>query len=337
MRPVRLDSLRNLSCLLVKDFIIPQQVDQRHPSIKEFRFDGGELGLPPRVGALDLRGNMDSGAPWEIAEFEVFGRGYASEASLVSEIIALGQSRPVVHRFFDTAAPTRPVVFESFTTRDVDGDRQIDTDELAQSVLAQQVDLDAPGQPVLLGKVRWRLQVDGPGAQAHLRIRSGMSPHTRIYQRGTTPDSRSPCVDESILHDWPSPGTRLDAFSYAALSPVQRAQFTSLPANGFDPGDGFRGGWTPWSTPIELVPTVGGQSTAVATLPIHLPLSRYVQSRVDCRTDEDSGTALDFVELDYGPPIASRGIVAQITPTQAQLGVASVYTYMLLPEFDSPT
>lgn len=111
------------SRLLVNDFIIPQHLDQMRPAIKEFRFDGGELGLPPRVRALDLRGNMDSGVPWEIAEFEVFGRGSASEASLISKIIDLGQSRPVVHRFFDTAAPVRPVVFESFTMRDVDGDR----------------------------------------------------------------------------------------------------------------------------------------------------------------------------------------------------------------------
>ena len=158
------------------------------PAIKEFRFDGGELGLPPRVRALDLRGNMDSGVPWEIAAVEAFGRGDALEASLISKIIDLGQSRPVVLRFFDTAVPARSVVFESFTMRDVDVDRQIDTDELAQSVLAQQVDLDEPGLPVLLGKVRWRFQVGGLCAQDHLRIRSGTSPQPRIYQRGTTPD-----------------------------------------------------------------------------------------------------------------------------------------------------
>ena len=62
---------------------------------------------------------------------------------------------------------------------------------------------------------------------------------------------------------------------------------------------------------------------------------RSVQSRLpDGRPQRDR---FDFVEPDYRPPIAGRGIVAQITPTQAQLGVAFVYTYVLLPEFDSPT
>ncbi len=324
------------SRLLVNDFIIPQQVDQVRPAIKEFRFDGGEFGPSPNVRALDLRGDMDSGIPWEIAEFEVFGSGYSHEASLVSEIVDLGQSRPVVHRFFDAEDSTRPVSFESFTTRDMDGDNHIDIDELAQSALSQQVDLEATGQSVILGDVRYRLQAEGDHAHAHMRIRSGTSPHTRIYQRGTNPESQSPFVDDSIVLDWPQPGTRLDAYGYAALSEVQRARFKTLPMNEFGSEDGIRGGWTPWSPPLELSPGVPG-SIVHAALPFRLPLSRYVQLRVDFTADSQGGTALDFIELDYGVPVAGRGILAQITPTKAQLGVVSTYTYALLPAFDSPT
>ncbi len=322
--------------LLVNDFIIPQQVDRVRPAIKEFRFDRGEFGPPPNVRALDLRGDMDSGVPWEIAEFEVFGSGYAHEASLVSEIVDLGQSRPVVHRFFDAEDSTRPVPFESFTTRDIDGDNHIDIDELAQSALRQQVDLEATGQSIILGDVRYRLQAEGDGARAYLRIRSGTSPHTRIYQGGTSPESQSPFVDDSIVLDWPQPGIRLDAYSYAALSEVQRARFKTLPMNEFGSEDGISGGWTPWSPPLELSPGVPG-SIVHAVLPFRLPLSRYVQLRVDFTADSQGGTALDFIELDYGAPAAGRGILAQITPTKAQLGVVSTYTYALLPAFDSPT
>jgi len=164
------------SRLLVNDFIIPQQIDQARPAIKEFRFAGGEFGPSPNVRALDLRGDMDSGVPWEIAEFEVFGSGYSHEASLVSEIVDLGQPRPVVHRFFDAEDPTRPVPFESFTTRDMDGDNHIGIDELAQSALRQQVDLEASGQSIILGDVRYRLQNEGEGARVQLRIRSGPRP-----------------------------------------------------------------------------------------------------------------------------------------------------------------
>ena len=320
--------------LLVNDFIIPQQVDQVRPPIKEFHFDGGEHGSPPTVRALDFRGDMDSGVPWEIAEFEIFGSGYSRQASLVSEIVDLGRSQPVSHRFFDPDDPSRPMPFESFTTRDVDGDGHIDSGELAQSALAKQVDFNAPGQSIILGDLRWRLQLEGQGSRAHLRIRSGTSPDTRIYQRGTNPDLRSPFVDDPIVLDWPAPGTRLDAYSYAALSAVQRAEFRSLPLNEVGAADGASGGWTPWSSPIEL--TASAQAPASTAFPFRLPLSRYVQLRVDFTADSQSGTAIDFIEVDYGLPVAGNGILAQIMPTQAQLGTPSSYTYVLLPQLDSP-
>ena len=326
------------SRLLVNDFIIPQQIDRLRPPTKEFHFDHGELGAPPTVRALDLRGDMDSGVPWEIAEFEIFGSGYSHEASFVSEIVDLGQSKPVPHRFFDPENPSRPVPFESFVTRDVDGDRHIDTAELAQSALDQQVNFDTPGQPVILGDLRWRLQLEDEGAKVHLRIRSGTSPDTRIYQRGTRPESRSPFVDDPIVLDWPEPGSRLDVFSYAALSEVQRPTFKSLPLNEFGSADGANGGWSPWSSPMELTPSAATAGSVVSmAFPFRLPLSRYVQLRLDFTTQLQGGAAVDFIEVDYGPPVASRGILAEIMPTQAELGMVSSYTYIIRPEFDSLT
>lgn len=81
------------------------------------------------------------------------------------------------------------------------------------------------------------------------------------------------------------------------------------------------------------------ESTIVrsSTLPFRLPLSRYVQLRVDYTADSQGETALDFIQPDYGAPAAGLGILAQITPTQAQLGVASIYVYALLPAFTSLT
>ena len=211
---------------------------------------------------------MDSGVPWETKEFEVFGSGYSHEAFLVSEIVDLGQSRPVVYRFFDAEDPTRPVPFESFSTRDIDGDKHIDIDELAQSII--------------LGDVRYRLQAEGDGAGAHLRIRSGTSPHTRIYQRGTNPDSQSPFVDAQIVLDWPAPGTRLNVYSYAALSEVQRAKFKMLPMNECGSADGISGGWTPWSPPLELSPGVDDRSIVHTSLPSALEPLRPTARRLYC-------------------------------------------------------
>ena len=328
------------SRLLVNDFIIPRQVDRTRPAIKEFRFDGGELGPPPTVRALDLRGDMDSGVPWEIAEFEVFGSGYSHEASLVSEIVDLGRADPVIHRFFAEDDPSRPLPLEWFTTRDIDGDRHIDADELAQTALARQIDFDAPGGQVIIGDVRWRLQTEGAGALAHLRVRSGTAPDTRIYQRGISPELRSPFVEAPILLDWPARGSRLDVYSYTALSEVQRASFKTLPLNEPGAQDGMGGGWTPWSSPLELSPSRPGEVTASAAA-LRLPLSRYVQFRVDFSSGPGRGTAprggaaVDFIEIDYGVPVAGRGIRAEIFPTRADLGVTSSYTLALLPEFEA--
>jgi hypothetical protein len=66
-------------------------------------------------------------------------------------------------------------------------------------------------------------------------------------------------------------------------------------------------------------------------------LSRYVQLRADFTADSQGGSALDFIEVDYGAPAAGQGILAQITPTQVQLGVVSSYAYILLPAFASVT
>lgn len=325
-----------LTRLNVSEFIIPQQQGATRPAIKEYLFGPeSELGESRLVQILDFRSAQPSGEQWELAEFEVYGHGYADSASYVTEVIDVGQPRGAqVRRYFDPAEPSRPITFESVQTSDRDRNESITTDELGSTILAQQFDPDAPGSLVTWGRVRWSGTREGPKGNVLIRVRAGTSADTHIYQRKVGGGVYSPFIADPIIFDWPQRGARVTAASYVALSSLDRAAAKTLPRNVPGELDGMAGGWTPWSAPFNFDDAlVDARGRGGLSLPLPA-LARYVQFRLDFQSFEDSGVSIDWLEFDYGPPVVGRGVVAEIYPREpVELGKAVAFEYVLNPTF----
>ena len=319
--------------LLVYDYIIPRQVDQTRPPIKEYPFDGGALGDPKRVRALDMRASMPEGQTWELAEFEVYGHGYALDASYVTEIIDVGTSRPRYRRYVDEEDPDRPITFENILTVDTDRNGKIDPEERSSAKLATQFDHQAPGTPVTWGRMRWKGRMEGEDADVQVRVRAGSSLDTHIYTRSVGRGVYSAFIDRPLILDWPERGSRIDAFSYIALSGLERPGLGELVYNTPTDRDGIKGGWTFWSSPFNFKDGLvdeNGEGGVLLPLP---PLTRYIQFRFDFESGHDNGISLDYVEFDFSPPVVSRGVVAEIFPdATGRLGENTSFQYVLKPD-----
>lgn len=319
--------------LVLSDFIIPLQTDQTRPAIKEYLFDGGELGDPRRVRVMDMRSLMPEGQTWELAEFEAYGHGYALDASYVTEIIDVGTPAPRYRRYADEQDPTRAIAFESVLTVDANRNGKIDPEEQSSAKLAKQFDQNASGIPVTWGRARWKGRKEGKDADVQVRVRSGSSLDTRIYTRKVGRGVYSTFIDKPIVLDWPVRGSQVDAFSYIALSGLERPTLRELVYNTPTDRDGIKGGWTFWSSPFTFEDGLvdeNGKGGILLPLP---PLTRYIQFRFDFETTEDSGISLDYIEFDFSPPVVSRGVVAEIFPdTTGRLGQISSFYYVLKPD-----
>ncbi len=319
--------------LVVYDFIIPRQIDQARPPVKEYRFDGGALGDPRRVRVLDMRSNMPEGQTWELAEFEAFGHGYALDASYVTEIIDVGTSTPRYRRYFDEEDPTRPIPFERILTKDSNRNNAIDDDEKSSFKLAKQFDHNVPGGSVTWGWARWKGIKEGQDANVQVRVRTGTSLDTHIYTRKVGRGVYSQFLDKSIILDWPTRGSQVDAFSYIALSGLERPTARELHYNMPTNQDGAKGGWSFWSSPFSFEDGAvdeNGEGGILLPLP---PLTRYIQFRFDFESTENSGISLDYLEFDFSPPFVSRGVVAEIFPdVTEQLGQSVAFQYIIKPD-----
>lgn len=315
--------------LVASRFLIPRQVDQYRPVVKDYRVDP-----PQKVRVVSMGSQVREGDTWEIAESELYGHGYALDASYFTEIIDVGPTVPRARRYYDPAEPGRPVPFELIRSVDANSDGALAPQELAAATAAAQFDPDLPGQAVSWGRVRWRGAVAGVGGDVQVRVRTGSSLDPRLYQRRVGPGVTSAFVEAPILLDWPARGSRLDAHSYAALPSVARAPYRELPANLFGAQDGVAGGWTPWSAPIDFAAgavAVDGAGGLTLALP---PLMRYIQFRFDFASTQDSGASLDYLEFDYSRPVVPGGVVAEIYPdTAAVLGRPLPFQYVLRPRF----
>ncbi len=327
-----LDELR--TSMVAIDPIIPRQTDQTRPPIKEYRFGEDEEFPPKRARILNFSSQMPEGQTWELAEFEAYGHGYALDAAYVTEIIDVGTPQPRYRRYFDLQDADRPIALETVQTLDSNDDGTISTSELASNRVTSQFDANAVGNPVTWGRVRWSGKIEGDEADLQIRVRSGTSLDTRIYQRKLGRGVVSPFTGPSIVADWPAPGSRLELFSYTQLSGLERTPVKDLPANLVTDRDGSPGGWTAWSAPFDFT---DGQVAEGATgggilLPLP-PLHRYIQFQLNFISGEDSGISLDFLEFDFSSPVVSRGILAEIFPdTAAVLGLASGFSYVLKPD-----
>lgn len=330
-----LDELR--TSMNTRDPIIPRQIDQTRPPIKEYRFGENEEYPPRKARILNFVSRMPEGQTWELSEFQVYGHGYALDATYVSEIIDVGTSRPRFRRYFDLDDPSRPIALETIQTKDSNDDGRVSGDELAANRIASQFDAAATGRPVTWGRVRWSGQVEGENADLQIRVRSGTSLDTRIYQRKVGRGVVSPFIGASLVADWPEPGSRLELFSYAQLSGLTRSPVKDLPLNLVTDQDGSPGGWTQWTAPFDFLEgKVDADATSGGILLPLPPLHRYIQFKLDFVSGEESGISLDFLEFDFANPVVSRGILAEIFPdTAAVLGEPTVFSYVLKPDLST--
>ena len=303
-----------------RSFLIPEQKDQKLPAVKDFRLDGGELG-PPRNARLvilepqltDLtfsQGLMETA--WELAEVELYGRGYAQDAAYVTEIIDVGAASPRYQRYHDPDQSGRPMPYEDLV-------------EANPAAARRQFDPTVPGRSVSLGRVRWQGELEGSGAGVSVRVRTGASLDPYVYQREVAPGIRS---------EFAETGERLTAEEFLAMRSRERAPVAVLPYNHLHRGeDGALVGWTPWSAPIDFATGHAGPGGGVD---IPQPgLTRYVQFRLDFTGGPAAGAALDFIEFNFGAPYVSGGILAELEPETASLGDPTAFRYVLRPVFAS--
>jgi len=301
--------------LNVARFMLPEQVDKKLPIIKDFHLDGGELGPPQRARLLTFQVTLPkvgssayATAPWEVAEYEIYGRGFAMDASYVSEIIDVGGSQ--YRRYFDAAGQSVP--FES-----------VRQDRVAQ---LRSFDPGLPGHLVNWGKVRWRGRAEGTGAaSAAIRVRAGTTPDPLVYQRQ---------VEQGIVSEVDASGNRIDAAAYLSMPVLQRVPGQLLPHDRMREGDdGRMAGWTPWSAPLDFRSgLVDAEGRGGVDVPIPV-LSRYVQFRIDFENEEDAGVALDYLEIDFHEPRVGGSVVAEIFPSTASLGTVAEFVYVIKPTF----
>lgn len=323
--------------MVARDPVIPRQTDQLRPPVKEYRFGEDEENPPTKARILNFASQMPEGQTWELAEFEAYGHGYALDASYVTEIIDVGTVRPRFRRYFDPEDSSRPIALETIQTLDDNDDDTISEEELASTKVASQFNTEASGTPVTWGRVRWHGTVEGEEADLQIRVRSGTSLDTHIYERVVGRGVVSPFTGPSIIADWPAPGSRLDLFSWTQLSGLQRSALRALPQNQVTDRDGIAGGWTPWSAPFDFNEGLveKGQTTGGVALPLP-PLHRYIQFQLDFVSGEDSGVSLDYLEFDFSSPVVSRGILAEIFPdTASVLGVPTSFDYVLKPDLST--
>ena len=317
--------------LVSSRFLIPQQIDQQRPVIKDFRLEPAQ-----KVRTLSLSSRVAEGDVWEIAEAEYFGHGYALDASYYSEIIDVGPSEPRARRYVDKDEPWRSIPLEFIRTIDVNGDGSISIDEQAGTRAAVQYDPLLPGSSVSWGHVRWHGERVGDDGNVQIRVRTGTSPDPRIYQRRVGPGVVSSFIEAPILFDWPTRGSRLQADSYLSLSSVARSPYKELPANLFGSQDGVDGGWTAWSAPMDFDEGAVSRDGAGGLLLALPPLMRFVQFRVDFASTETSGVRLDYLEFDFARPLVGRGVLAEVFPdTASALGQGLALQYVLRPDFEA--
>ena len=326
--------------MTVLDPAIPRQTDQRRPAIKEYRFEeGGEWGPPPKVRILNFWGAMPEGQTWELAEFEAYGEGYPLDASYVTEIIDVGPARPRFRRHRDNEDPinpNRPILLETIKTVDLNRNGEVEPEERADVKAAAQFDSDLGGLPVTWGRLRWHGQAEGSDGDVLVRVRTGTSLDTRIYQRKVGRGVTSPYVERPIVGNWPQPGERIDVHVWAQLSGLEREHARELPPNALGSQDGLVGGWTPWSAPFHYIEGLVEQDGSGGILLPMPPLHRYIQFRLDFLSEGTGGVSLDYLEFDFSSPVVTRGVLAEIFPdTTTQLGVPSSFRYVLKPDMAS--
>ena len=298
------ESIKDNVLRLRSNPLVPQTFGQYEPVVKDLRFDP-----PVLMGSVLLSVLTPTGSYSETAELSVFGRGFASDGSYVSEMIDVGTPTPRVRRYSRQ--------WDLFSN----ADRQQTVDQFP----------NVEGGVVNWGRVRWRGQRLGEEGQVRIQFRAGNALDTHVYARRIAP---------GLVDTRDELGRPLDAFTWAKLLD-KRIEEENLQYNilGADLGPDGEAGWSFWSAPLrfedglvtEEMPPAQRQQTGV---PLPLPSgTRYLQFRITFVGAPRGGVALDYIEFDYGEPLMRHGAVAEIYPERVAIGEDVLFTYVLKPIF----
>ncbi len=284
--------------------LVPQTLGQYEPVVKNLRFDP-----PVLMGIVGLSALTPSGGYSETAEFSVFGTGFASDGTYVSEMIDVGTPTPRVRRY----------------------SRQWDLFPSAQRQQSLEEFPDIPGDVVNWGRVRWSGQRLGEGGQVRIQFRAGNTLDTHVYARRLAP---------GLVDTRDEDGRPLDAFTWAKLLD-KRIEEESLQYNilGADLGADREDGWSFWSAPLKFEDGLVTDDMSLAQrqrtgVPLPLPSgTRYLQFRIAFVGAPRGGVALDYIEFDYDEPLMRYGAVAEIYPERVSIGEEVLFTYVLKPLF----
>lgn len=290
--------------LIPRKLLIPLRKDQAKPAVKDLRFDP-----PVLMGRLDVVSMDPEDNLVETAEARVSGVGFPLDGSYTSEIIDLGPKQPRARRY----------------------DRILELYTAGERSLVEARFPDLPGAGVNLGKVRWRGTRVGTGGDIRLQFRAGNTPDTHVYARRSGP-TETDTRDEQ--------GRPLDYLTWMLLKegriPERELIYNEV---GVDLGSDGRLGWTYWTAPLTygeglIDDRLPPEEWTRAGVPIQLPGGmRYVQFRVLFDSTVESAVALDFLEFDYGEPLVSGGVVAEVFPYRVPLGEEAIFHYYLRPAF----
>ena len=289
--------------LIVFPFVIPPQVGQQIPVIKDI-----SLERPLLMGMVDILSRHPPGEYWEIAEVEIYGDGYPTDGFYASEIIDLGVNPPGVRRYA----------------------QQWDRYKLEDRT---EVESQFPGQgsnSVIWGKVRWKARRLGEGGDVRIQFRAGNSLETHIYQRR---------VGKDVVDTRDENGQTLDAFSWANLNSLVRVPEHNLPYNELGAPLGSDGpkGWSFWSASLRYEDGLIDETRPAEESGILLPLpgqTRYLQFRIFFDSLQHSAVLFDYLEFEYDVPVVGQGVRGEVFPPQALLGEATTFRYFLKPFFD---
>ena len=288
-----------LATLEVKKILVPVTREHTDP-VKDLHFDP-----PVLIGRIDVA-SLDSDLDYkETAEVGLFGEGFPSDASFTSEIIDIGTPTPRARRYSQ--------LLELFD----------DAGEVEAEFP------DRPGSTVNWGKVRWRGRKTGSAGDVRIQFRAGDAPNTHIYAR----DSGANEIDTRG-----EDGRPLDAFSWLKLRqgriPEAELRYNEL---GPDLGSDGPRGWSFWSAPFSfedglIDENLPAERWSEAGVPLPLPTgTRYLQFRILFDSTIESAVALDYLEFDYGEPLISGGVVAEVFPPRIALGEEASLRYFLRP------
>ena len=174
------------------------------------------------------------------------------------------------------------------------------------------------------GDLRVSADAIGPesGCVVHVRTRSGTDSTPVVYQRYLSRGDTTRGIPSRVTAYSAVTGEPLTREEYEALSREEKVEEENLP---YDVEH-----WSPWSRPIAFEEAMGEASgEGGVRIPSPGPRS-YIQFRIDIWPKPKGAFRFNFIELDFGSPVARR-VVGEIAPAEAALEKTQRFTYAVAP------